>query len=102
MAKYRKKPVLVEAVQWFEDGDHPDVKMIPLDRFEHLSIEDRRCQRCQLVLDGIHGEVELFPGCWHKVCPGDFIVTGIPDGLSLWRPDHFLDVFEEVESENDD
>lgn len=23
--KYRKKPVVIEAVQWFENGDHPEV-----------------------------------------------------------------------------
>ncbi len=23
MAKYRKKPVVVEAVRWFQNGDHP-------------------------------------------------------------------------------
>ena len=23
MAKYRKKPVIVEAHQWFKNGDHP-------------------------------------------------------------------------------
>lgn len=25
--KYRKKPVVVEAVQWFKDGDHPGVEL---------------------------------------------------------------------------
>ena len=24
MAKFRKKSVLIEAVQWFKNGDHPD------------------------------------------------------------------------------
>jgi len=28
MAKYRKKPVVIEATQWFKNGDHPD------DRFD--------------------------------------------------------------------
>ncbi len=23
MAKYRKKPVVIEAIQWFKNGDHP-------------------------------------------------------------------------------
>jgi len=26
MAKYRKKPVVVEAAQWFKNGDHPAVE----------------------------------------------------------------------------
>ena len=25
MAKFRKKPVVIEATQWFKDGDHPAV-----------------------------------------------------------------------------
>ncbi len=24
MAKYRKKPVIIEATQWFKNGDHPE------------------------------------------------------------------------------
>ena len=24
MAKYRKKPVVIEATQWFKNGDHPN------------------------------------------------------------------------------
>jgi hypothetical protein len=26
MGLYRKKPVVIEAVQWFKDGDHPEVE----------------------------------------------------------------------------
>lgn len=29
MAKYRKKPVVIEATQWFKDGGHPAVHMYP-------------------------------------------------------------------------
>lgn len=32
MAKYRKKPVVVEAFQWFPDRPHPDVKITAPDR----------------------------------------------------------------------
>ena len=24
MAKYRKKPIIIEATQWFKNGDHPE------------------------------------------------------------------------------
>ena len=27
MAKYRKKPVVIEAIQWFRMGDHPKVSL---------------------------------------------------------------------------
>ena len=26
MSQWRKRPVVVEAVQWFKDGDHPRVQ----------------------------------------------------------------------------
>ena len=97
MAKYRRKPAIVNAVQWFEKGDHPAVKMIPLDRFEHLKGTDRRCNRCQLVLDGIHGEIEDNQQTI-MVCPGDFIVTGLPGGMQVWQPDYFASIFERVKS----
>jgi hypothetical protein len=88
MAKYKKKPVIVEAVQWFEDGDHSHVKMIPLDRFEERQGKDRRCKRCDLVLDGIHGEIETLEGV-HIVCPGDFIITEVEDEHYPCKPDIF-------------
>ena len=36
--KYRKKPVVIEATQWFKNGDHPedDCKMIYPNRFAAL------------------------------------------------------------------
>ena len=88
MTKYRKKAILVEAVQWFEDGDHPNVKMIPLDRFENRQGADRRCKRCELVLDGIHGEIETLEGV-HIVCPGDFIITCVAGEHYPCKPDIF-------------
>jgi hypothetical protein len=39
MPMFRKKPVVIEAVQWFKDGDHPEVEprpaMIIFDRAEN-------------------------------------------------------------------
>lgn len=31
MAQYRKKPIVIDAVQWFKHGDHPEVKTYPED-----------------------------------------------------------------------
>jgi len=30
MSKWRKKPLLVEATQWFKHGDHPEMEMLKL------------------------------------------------------------------------
>lgn len=96
MGKYRKKPIVIEAVQWFGDGDHPDVTMIPLDRFrDRLDAKDRRCKRCDLVLDGIHGEIKTLEGV-HIVCPGDFIITGVAGEKYPCKPDIFEQTYEKV------
>lgn len=88
--KYRKKPALVEATQWFRNGDHPFDESKPVDTagssssltegkvvrfFRLLHIPgDRICQECGNVmhkhglLDGLNGEEEI-------VHPGDYILT---------------------------
>lgn len=89
--KYRKKPTLTEATQWFRNGDHPEDKAEPIDGpdggqkltegkvvrfFRSLNIPGGRfCPDCGNVMqkhgeiiDGRNGEAEI-------VCPGDYIVT---------------------------
>lgn len=87
--KYRKKPALTEATQWFRNGDHPLDKSEPIDGqegtgkltegkvvrfFRRLNIPGGRfCPDCGHVfqkhglLEGINGE--------EVVCPGDYVVT---------------------------
>jgi len=55
--KYRNKPVVVEAVQWFKMGDHPAVY--------HQSFRDSELPLV-FTLEG-----------WNKVTPGDYIITGV-------------------------
>lgn len=101
VGKYRKKPVVIEAVQWFEDGDHPEVKMIDLKRFEHRKRGERRCKRCSLVIDGIHGEIETLEGV-HIVCPGDFIITGVAGEHYPCKPDIFEQTYNMITCSDDD
>ena len=87
--KYRKKPALTEASQWFTNGDHPEDRSEPIELaggspglsegkvvryFRSLNIPGGRfCSECGNVmqhhgiLDGLNGE--------ETVCPGDYIVT---------------------------
>lgn len=87
--KYRKKPILTEATQWFRNGDHPNDKAKPVERpgesptltegkvvgyFRSLNIPGRRfCTTCgnpmqnHGILNGLNGE--------ETICPGDYIVT---------------------------
>jgi hypothetical protein len=87
--KYRKKPTLTEATQWFKNGDHPQDKSEPIELtggspglsegkivryFRSLNIPGGRfCPICGNVMqkhglmDGLNDE--------ETVCPGDYIVT---------------------------
>lgn len=87
--KYRKKPVLTEATQWFKNGDHPQDRSALVERaegspsltegkvvryFRRLNIPGNRiCPDCGNVMQ-IHG---LLDGVNDEevVCPGDYIVT---------------------------
>lgn len=90
MPLYQKKPPVVEATQWFRNGDHPMDNSRPIDRpdgdemltegfvvkfFSWFHIPgDRFCPECgnamkrHGIIEGLNGEEEL-------VHPGDYIVT---------------------------
>ena len=75
--KYRKKPVVIEATQWFKDGDHPAV------RLSH---------------DG-YGAIDTLEGC-HVVTPGDWIITGIKGEHYPCKPDIFAATYDAFEEED--
>lgn len=74
MAKFRKKPVVIEATQWFKDGDHPMV-----------FIND----------DGTH-EIWTLEGN-HQVTPGDWIITGVKGEHYPCKPDIFEMTYESAD-----
>lgn len=79
MPKFRKRPVVVEAVQWFKDGDHP--KVTRYSSHPHPTF----------VIDGNDKY-----GMKH-VEAGDWIVTGISGCCYPVRPDVFERCYEKVE-----
>lgn len=91
MTLYRQKPPIIEATQWFRNGDHPLDDSKPLDsptgmgttlsegkvvqRFSALHIPgDRVCQECGVVMHK-HGALTRFDGSDELVHPGDYIIT---------------------------
>lgn len=88
MAKFRKKPVVVEAVQWFKVGDHPKVKI------ELWGPPPPDCSICGKSR-GVHGLIETLEG-FHIVCPGDWIITGIKGEHYPCKPDIFEATYEPV------
>lgn len=77
--KFRKKPVVIEATQWFKNGDHPAVG-------KYLTFDPDMAN---------HGWVKTLEG-GHIVCPGDWIITGVKGEHYPCKPDIFAATYEEV------
>lgn len=75
--KFIKKPVIAEATQWFEIGDHSAVESIT----SHPFIEIKYCSRCEHSIEK-HGILYNENGN-HVICPGDYILQ--IEGLEPFR-----------------
>jgi hypothetical protein len=76
--KFRKKPVVIEASQWFKDGDHPAV-------IKHHGIGSDTIGWCPTLEGG------------HIVTPGDWIITGVKGEHYPCKPDIFAATYEPAE-----
>lgn len=108
--KYRKKPVIIEAAQWFKSGDHPEDnrgtfcveggepflgegKVVRY--FRHPDTNSKtKCRHCGDIMHN-HGWIDTLEG-GHNVCPGDFIITGVEDEFYPCKPDIFKKTYEAV------
>lgn len=117
--KYRKKPIVIEATQWFKNGDHPlDHESIgietpnraDLDKYsEYLESEgsvvryfrhpevsgETACKHCSKAMHK-HGWIDTLEG-GHIVCPGDWIITGVQGEMYPVKNDIFLATYEKLE-----
>lgn len=110
--KFRKKPVVIEATQWWKNGDHPEDKCetivpVPGDgppflgegkvvryfRRPDVSGSDH-CKCCFSFHD--HGWIDTLEG-GHVVCPGDWVITGIKGERYPVKPDIFAATYEPVQ-----
>ena len=73
--KFRKKPVVIEATQWFKHGDH-------------------------VAVNGYHNEesgfIQTLEGAMNVV-PGDWIITGVKGEHYPCKPDIFEATYERAE-----
>lgn len=77
--RFTKKPVTIEASQWFKHGDHPEVTTIPADH-----PIDRNC-----IDPSAFGWVPALGRGGHVVSPGDWIIKGVKGGFYPCKPDIF-------------
>ncbi len=113
MAQYRKKPVVIEATQWFVNGDHPEDGDERFDSgefrgelyegrvvryYRHPDVPgDSPCEQCGKP-HHIHGWIDTLEQ-GHRVCPGDWIITGVKGERYPCKPDIFAATYEPVEAE---
>ena len=113
--KYRKKPVVIEAHQWFKNGDHPDdgpCESVFEPAYEPMSPHEGEvvryfnrpdldgnsgCTECGFTFNQ-HGWIDTLEG-GHRVCPGDFIITGVKGERYPCKPDVFAATYDLVEEE---
>lgn len=111
MPKFRKRPVVIEADQWFKNGDHPDDtnlianagagdpyiqaegKVVRYFRRPDIS-GNSDCRECGRFMDS-HGWIDTKEG-GYIVCPSDWIITGVVGERYPCKPDIFATTYEEV------
>jgi hypothetical protein len=101
MAKYRKKPVVIEATQWCENGDHPEdgddpnVEGKVVRYFRHpTKMGWHKCEHCGALMND-HGWIDTLEG-GHTVCPGDWILTGVQGERYPCKPEIFQATYDAV------
>lgn len=107
MSKYRKKPVVIDAGRWW--GSHSDGR--PLESNDpgtedviQISAENptwnlpvvlrQACEQCGGAAF-IHGWIGTWEG-GHRVCPGDWIITGVQGEQYPCKPQIFELTYEAV------
>lgn len=116
MPQFRKKPVVIEATQWFKNGDHPGdhapfVGSTEQDRqryddylqhegkvvryYRHPDVPGKSlCEQCGKP-HHVHGWIDTLEQ-GHRVCPGDWIITGVKGEMYPCKDEIFRLTYEPV------
>lgn len=121
MPKFKKKPVVIDAHQWFKNGDHPgdgvgekvfdpfggeytrqEGRVVRFYRHPdwagtmvHADMSNTKRPDCQYSMHE-HGWIDTLAG-GHTVCPSDWIITGIAGEVYPCERHIFADSYEKVE-----
>lgn len=112
--KFKKKPVVIEATQWFKNGDHPkdyadnddgagrkanDWEGDVVRRHRLPGGSHAQCAHCGDTMNN-HGWIDTLEG-GHIVCPGDWIITGVRGEFYPCKPDIFEMTYEAMPTDED-
>ena len=111
--KFSRRPIVIEATQWYKNGDHPQDRfspegVIPADhegrvvRYYRLPdmLGKTLCNCCGIALED-HGFIDTLEG-GHRVCPGDWIITGVSGEKYPCKSDVFNFIYESAEPDAQD
>lgn len=111
MAKFRKKPIEIDAHQWFKNGDHPEdfsQEDIGSHNFDKEGLVVRYFRRPDISGESLCSEcgVRFHEHGWidtledgHRVCPSDWIVTGIAGEKYPCKNSIFRETYEPADEE---
>lgn len=91
MNKYRKKPVVIEAFQFYVD-DMPDWFMDKVSTNEMIL---RKCDHKRYKIDEAYCEIETLEGTMIGK-GGDYIIKGVQGEVYPCKPDIFKETYEKV------
>lgn len=104
--KFRKRPMVVEATQWFKNGGHPEDACVlvvgvglsegKVVRYYRRPDDDgkRLCAHCKVRMHD-HGWIDTLEG-GHVVCPGDWVLTGVKGERYPVKDAIFRETYEQV------
>lgn len=86
--KFRHKPVVIEAQQWFCVSEYVEGIRRDVDYYRTPALDGQNpCKHCGVILHD-HGWIDTLEG-GHIVCPGDWIIQGVKGELYPCKPDIF-------------
>lgn len=92
MTLYIKKPVRVDAYQWFKIGDSAGNGVVDVMRWGSPEVDTLLCAFCNNLMSE-HGYLHAFQ-VGHVVCPGDYIVTDIDGKQYVCKPNVFVQEYD--------
>ncbi len=93
--KFRKKPVIIEGVQWFKHGDHPSVRKTSYKEIAELLNTSGCSKKHPWWSWEALGIIETLEGP-HIVIPGDWILTGVEGEHYPIKEQILRETYEEV------
>jgi hypothetical protein len=93
MPKYRRKPIAVEAKQWFEVASYVEGQVRDVDYYRRPECDRQdECKHCGRIMHD-HGWIDTLEG-GHIVCPGDWIITSVKGEKYPCKPDIFKQTYD--------